>query len=131
MRYLRPDSRELAVEFSIKTLSPGKAKTGCLVLGVYRGARGAELTRAAQLAHRAPPGAPRGAVPPPPAATAPLREARREAVATADGAALARTLGNLPSNICTPAYLAEEARKLARQFKLAIEEIGRASCRER
>src|SRR3972149_5221083 len=41
MRYLRPDSRELAVEFSIKTLSPGKAKTGCLVLGVYRGARGA------------------------------------------------------------------------------------------
>src|SRR3990172_1990251 len=62
MRYLRPDSRELAVEFSIKTLSPGKAKTGCLVLGVYRGARGAELTRAAQLADRAARGALREAL---------------------------------------------------------------------
>jgi len=221
------------VEFSIKTLSPGKAKTGCLVLGVYRGARGAELTRAAQLADRAARGALRealgdvsgktgstlllrrvpglaaerillvglgerkefaeaayrdavrgaanalkdlgakdaavffaelkaGARPPAwnlrhlvlgmreafyrfdqlktqkkspapalasvtiaAAATAPLREALREAVATADGAALARTLGNLPSNICTPAYLAEEARKLARQFKLAIEVLER------
>ena len=44
-----------------------------------------------------------------------------EAVATADGNDLARTLGNLPPNICTPAYLAEEARKLARAFKLGLE----------
>jgi leucyl aminopeptidase len=49
----------------------------------------------------------------------------REAVATADGAALARTLGNLPSNICTPAYLADEAKKLARQFKLRLEVLER------
>ena len=40
--------------------------------------------------------------------------ALREASATADGVALARTLGNLPSNICTPGYLADEARKLGR-----------------
>ena len=51
--------------------------------------------------------------------------ALREAVATADGVDLARTLGNLPPNICTPAYLAEEARKLAKQFKLGIEVLER------
>ena len=51
--------------------------------------------------------------------------ALKEAVATADGADLARTLGNLPPNICTPSYLADEARKLARQFKLAIEVLER------
>jgi leucyl aminopeptidase len=51
--------------------------------------------------------------------------ALREAVATADGVDLARTLGNLPPNICTPAYLAEEAGKLARQYKLALEVFER------
>jgi leucyl aminopeptidase len=33
--------------------------------------------------------------------------------AVAEGQSLARRLGNLPGNICTPAYLAAEARKLA------------------
>ena len=47
--------------------------------------------------------------------------ALKEAAATADGIDLAKTLGNLPPNICTPAYLAEEARKLAREFKLGFE----------
>jgi leucyl aminopeptidase len=51
--------------------------------------------------------------------------ALKEAVATADGADLARTLGNLPANLCTPSYLADEARKLARQFKLGIEVLER------
>ena len=51
--------------------------------------------------------------------------ALKEAVATADGADLARTLGNLPPNLCTPSYLAEEARKIARQFKLGIEVLER------
>jgi leucyl aminopeptidase len=53
------------------------------------------------------------------------RAALREAAATADGVALARTLGNLPPNVCTPAYLADEARKLARQFKLGLEVLER------
>ncbi|MDH4188768.1 MAG: leucyl aminopeptidase [Betaproteobacteria bacterium] len=48
-----------------------------------------------------------------------------EAAATADGVDLARTLGNLPSNICTPGYLADEARKLARQYRLGIEVLER------
>jgi leucyl aminopeptidase len=54
-----------------------------------------------------------------------LQQAVKEASATADGAELARTLGNLPSNICTPSYLAEEAKKLARQFKLQVEVLER------
>jgi len=54
-----------------------------------------------------------------------LTQALTEAVATADGTALARTLGNLPANICTPAYLADEAKKLAREFKLQVEVLER------
>ena len=54
-----------------------------------------------------------------------LQQALAEATATADGAELARNLGNLPGNICTPAYLADEAKKLARQFKLGIEVLER------
>lgn len=37
--------------------------------------------------------------------------------AIAKGVNLARDLGNLPGNICTPTYLAEEARKLAKEYK--------------
>jgi leucyl aminopeptidase len=54
-----------------------------------------------------------------------LEQALTEAAATADGAALARKLGNLPANLCTPTYLAEEAKKIARQFKLGIEVLER------
>ena len=54
-----------------------------------------------------------------------LEKALAEAEATADGAALARDLGNLPPNICTPSYLADEAKKLAKQFKLGIEVLER------
>jgi leucyl aminopeptidase len=55
-----------------------------------------------------------------------LQQALAEASATADGAALARTLGNLPSNVCTPSYLADEAKKLARQYKLKVEVLERS-----
>jgi leucyl aminopeptidase len=223
------------VEFSIKTLAPERAKTGCLVLGVYPGGG---LTQAAQLADRAAGGALRRALalgdltgkpgstlllreleglaaqrvllvglgerkdfgeqplreavrgagnalrelgakdaavylgepkagrrsqawglrqtvlglreafyrfdqlktqkkPPAPAlaavtlaqsggpVTMQAQAAVKEAVATADGAALARTLGNLPPNICTPSYLAEEAKKLARQYKLGLQVLER------
>jgi leucyl aminopeptidase len=54
-----------------------------------------------------------------------LQGALREALATADGVDLAKTLGNLPPNICTPAYLAAEAAKLARQYKLGLEVLER------
>jgi leucyl aminopeptidase len=39
------------------------------------------------------------------------------AQAIAEGVSLARDLGNLPPNVCTPAYLARTAQKLARQHK--------------
>jgi leucyl aminopeptidase len=51
--------------------------------------------------------------------------ALKEAAATADGIDLARTLGNLPPNICTPTRLAEEAQAIAKQFKLGIEVLER------
>jgi leucyl aminopeptidase len=38
--------------------------------------------------------------------------------ALAEGASLAKDLGNLPSNICTPSYLARQAQELAKQYKL-------------
>ena len=62
-------------------------------------------------------------LPLPPAAA--LAQALAEAQATADGVELARTLGNLPSNICTPTYLAEQAKKLGREFKLQVEVLER------
>ena len=40
-----------------------------------------------------------------------------EGAALAEGMSLARTLGNLPGNICTPTYLGETAKKLGREFK--------------
>jgi len=55
-----------------------------------------------------------------------LQQSLAEAVATADGIDLAKTLGNLPPNVCTPAYLADEAKKLARQFKLGIDVLERS-----
>jgi leucyl aminopeptidase len=58
-------------------------------------------------------------------ASSALQQALEEATATADGANLARDLGNLPGNVCTPSYLADEAKKLARQFKLGIEVLER------
>ncbi len=42
-------------------------------------------------------------------------------LATANGMALARNLGDLPSNICTPSYLAETAKSLANEFGLECE----------
>jgi leucyl aminopeptidase len=42
-------------------------------------------------------------------------------LATANGMAVARKLGDLPSNICTPNYLAETAKSLAGDFNLDCE----------
>lgn len=48
-----------------------------------------------------------------------------QSVALANGMDLAKTLGNLPPNICTPTYLASTAKKIAREFKLGIEILDR------
>src|SRR5882672_1066845 len=49
----------------------------------------------------------------------------RQGVAIANGMALTKRLGNLPGNICTPSFLGDQAKALAREFKLGIEVLGR------
>ncbi len=41
----------------------------------------------------------------------------KQGAALGQGVSMARTLGNLPGNICTPTYLGETAKKLGREFK--------------
>ncbi len=43
-----------------------------------------------------------------------IKRALATASAIAEGVSLARDLGNLPGNICTPTYLAQEAKKIAK-----------------
>ena len=50
-------------------------------------------------------------------------EAVREAIGIAQGMQLAKDLANLPSNICTPTYLAQEAERLAKAFKSVSTQI--------
>jgi leucyl aminopeptidase len=49
----------------------------------------------------------------------------KEGVAIANGAALAKRLGNLPGNVCTPTYLGEQARELGKEWKLDVEVFDR------
>jgi leucyl aminopeptidase len=49
-----------------------------------------------------------------------------EGSAIGAGISLARDLGNLPSNVCTPSYLGEQAVKLGKQWKLAVKVLDRA-----
>jgi len=55
--------------------------------------------------------------------------AAREAQAVAAGVELARTLGNLPGNICTPSYLAAEARRLGREQRLRVRVLDEPAMR--
>jgi leucyl aminopeptidase len=48
-----------------------------------------------------------------------------QATALANGMELTKDLGNLPANICTPAYLADTARNLAKEYKLGVEILDR------
>jgi leucyl aminopeptidase len=48
-----------------------------------------------------------------------------EGRAIAAGVALAKDLGNLPGNVCTPTYLAEQSEKLAREWQLGVEVLER------
>jgi len=53
-------------------------------------------------------------------------EALNQGIAIAQGMALAKTLGNLPPNICHPSYLAEQAQAMAAEFKLGCEILDTA-----
>jgi leucyl aminopeptidase len=50
--------------------------------------------------------------------------------AIADGVALARDLGNLPGNICTPSYLAERAQELAQNRAIKTTILEESDMRE-
>ncbi|MBL8446685.1 MAG: leucyl aminopeptidase [Zoogloeaceae bacterium] len=54
-----------------------------------------------------------------------LETAVRCGQAVAEGMALAKDLGNLPANVCTPSFLAETARKLGKDFKLKVDILER------
>ena len=49
------------------------------------------------------------------------KEAVAYALAVANGIDLTKDLGNAPGNICTPTYLANTAKKLAKDYQLGVE----------
>ena len=57
------------------------------------------------------------------------RKARRgleHGAALAAGMALTKDLGNLPPNVCTPTYLAAQARELAKRYAMKVQVLERA-----
>jgi leucyl aminopeptidase len=59
-----------------------------------------------------------------------FRAAVQHGQAVAEGMALAKDLGNLPGNICNPAYLAETARVLGREVEFDVEVLEREDMRK-
>jgi leucyl aminopeptidase len=45
------------------------------------------------------------------------KKAMKEAIAILNGVEFTKNLANLPSNICTPSYLADQAKKLSKAYK--------------
>ena len=56
----------------------------------------------------------------------PAETALSQALSISNGVSLAKNLGNLPGNVCTPAYLADTARQLAEEHALDCEILARA-----
>ena len=52
--------------------------------------------------------------------------ALEEGLAIAEGVSLARTLGNLPPNACTPTYLAEQTRQMGSELGFDVQILERA-----
>lgn len=48
-----------------------------------------------------------------------------QSLALANGIDLTKDLGNLPANVCTPTYLANTAKELAKDYKFGIEVLDR------
>jgi len=53
-------------------------------------------------------------------ATKEIKQGLKNGQAIAKGVDLTKDLGNLPPNICTPTYLASEAKKLAREYNMKV-----------
>jgi leucyl aminopeptidase len=54
-----------------------------------------------------------------------LQKALAEGTAIASGMDLTKDLGNLPPNICTPSYLGQTAKKLAKDYGFKVQVLGR------
>ena len=54
----------------------------------------------------------------------------KQGLAIAAGVSLAKDLGNLPPNICTPTYLGEQAKKLAKTYGFKVEVLEEAEIRK-
>lgn len=61
----------------------------------------------------------------PQALTSEVVVALRQGIAVAEGIALAKDLGNLPGNICTPAFLAGTAKQMGADFGFEVEVLER------
>jgi leucyl aminopeptidase len=48
-----------------------------------------------------------------------------QGLAVTHGVNLARDLGNLPPNVCTPSHLADQARELAKRYRMKLTVLGR------
>ncbi|CAH1659118.1 putative cytosol aminopeptidase [Chelatococcus asaccharovorans] len=57
--------------------------------------------------------------------TAELIGALRQGIAVAEGVTLARDLGNLPGDVCTPAFLAKTAMEMGQAFGLEVDVLER------
>ena len=53
------------------------------------------------------------------------QQSLKEALALAAGVSFTKDLGNLPPNVCTPTYLAEEAKGMAKTYGLTVEVLER------
>ncbi len=62
------------------------------------------------------------------AAGAAAAKALKQGAAIASGMALARDLGNTPSNVCTPTYLGKQARQLAKTYGFKCKAMDKADC---
>ena len=58
------------------------------------------------------------------AASARAETGLAQGLATAHGVSLAKDLGNLPANVCTPSYLADEAHELAKRYRMKAQVLG-------
>jgi leucyl aminopeptidase len=50
----------------------------------------------------------------------------KQGLAIAEGVTLAKDLGNLPPNICTPSYLGDQAKKLGKQYGFKVQVLDRS-----
>jgi leucyl aminopeptidase len=53
------------------------------------------------------------------------QQSLKEALALAAGVSFTKDLGNLPPNVCTPTYLAEQAKVMAKTYGLTVEVLER------